>query len=104
MKISMSLPIVAGGLYDTASQFNYIDHIRITNIMVNGKHIRFTDMTYRESGTPDMFHLEIFKTHNPHFGGMLQVNRNTGVIETFVMSDLFIDDVVVTLELDGERG
>lgn len=104
MYIPMSLPVIAGGRYTTDEQFSYIDRIRIAGITVNGLSINNADMTYRESGTPGLYHLEIFKSNDVHLGGMLQVNRSTGVIETFIMSDKFIDDIVVTLELDSKRG
>lgn len=103
MSIRLSYPLIKGGQYDLSQQFKHITHLKIVSITVNGKLLRYSDLTLRESGTPSKHYIEVFKQTDPLCGGMLQVDKQHCTVETFVSSDRFTESVVVTLDMDGER-
>ncbi|MNC39601.1 hypothetical protein D3C87_1444080 [compost metagenome] len=99
MAIRQSYTIAHGGRYDLGPHIGKIGKVRIVSITVNGKLIRYSDLTYRESGTPSKHYVEIGRQFCPLVGGMVMVNKDAHVIETFISSDQFYDSVVVTLDI-----
>jgi len=99
MAIRQSYTIAHGGRYDLGSHIGKIGKVQIVSITVNGKLIRYSNLTYRESGTPNMYYVEVGAQFCPLVGGMVMVNKDTNVIETFISSDQFYDTVVVTLDI-----
>lgn len=100
MSLRQSYSVAHGGRYELGQHIDRIDRIRLVSVTVNGKLLRYSGLTYRESGTQSRYYIEIGKTFDPLVGGMLMVNKEERVIETFISSDQFFDSVVVTLDIN----
>jgi hypothetical protein len=100
MSLRQSYNVAHGGRYELGQHLDHIDRIRLVSVTVNGKLLRYSGLTYRESGTQSRYYIEIGKTFDPLVGGMLMVNKEERVIETFISSDQFFDSVVVTLDIN----
>lgn len=104
MSIRQSYTIAHGGRYPLGA-VGRLGKIKLVAITVNGKAIRYaTHLTYSESGTPCRYYIEVKRTDNPHCCGMLMVNKDDRLIETFIAHDQFFDEVVVTLEIEEAAG
>lgn len=100
MSIRQSYAISSGGKYDLGNLPGRLGAIRVVDVLVNGKNIRYSPkMTWLESGTPDRHYIEVKSTEDPTKGGMLMVNKSEGIVETFISSDRFYDSVTVTLDM-----
>jgi hypothetical protein len=99
MAIRQSYTIAHGGRYELGNHIGKIGRVQIISITVNGKAIRYSDLTHRESGTPNRYYVEVGRSFDPLVGGMIMVNKDAHVIETFIASDQFYDSVVVTLDI-----
>jgi hypothetical protein len=100
MSLKQSYNIAHGGRYELGQHIDHIDRIRLVSVTVNGKLIRYTPLTHRESENQSRYYIEIGETFDPLVGGMLMVNKEERCIETFISSDRFFDSVVVTLEIN----
>lgn len=97
-----SYTIAHGGRYELGQHLARIGKVKLISITVNGKLIRYSNLVHRESDSPTRFYIEIGRSFTPCDGGMLMVNKDERVIETFVSSDRFHDSAVVTLEIYAE--
>jgi hypothetical protein len=100
--ITQSYTIAHGGRYELGRHIGRIGKVRLVSITVNGKLIRYSDLNHRESGCASRYYVEVGRSLTPCDGGMVMVNKDEGVIETFVSSDRFHDSVVVTLDIYAE--
>jgi len=100
--VIQSYTIAHGGRYELGQHIGRINKVRLVSITVNGKLIRYSDLIHRESGCATRYYVEVGRSLTPCDGGMVMVNKDEGVIETFVSSDRFHDSVVVTLEISAE--
>lgn len=99
MPYRLSFNIDHAGHYPMEAHIGPIEKVVVMAITVNGKQRRYSDLILSETDTPLFHSLELTKQNDPSCRGMLSVNKTEAVVETFKSSDLFVDDVVVTLDL-----